>query len=317
MNFTKDYYNILGVDKKASKDEIKKAYKKLAMQYHPDKNSDNGAEDKFKEINEAYEVLSDDNKKNNYDNPRQQNPFSGFSNGGGGFNGFDINDIFGFNKRKPLQKIYFSCTLKDLYLNKVVDITFDRYVIKGNGRKLCPKCNGTGFLSQKQDDNGFVYAEMCDICLGKKYSIDYSSERMTDKITLSLSEIILKNKGNQLEDGSYSDVVVMLKLQEDKNFRLIGQDLLCQKYVPITNFILGDEVVINHFDNEIKMKYKSDGKLTQKYRIPGKGLTVLNTKGDLFVEIIPEIPKNFNSKECELLIKLSKEENFNGRYQTP
>jgi len=91
---SKDYYKILGVSKDASKQEIKKAFKSLAKKYHPDLNKEAGSEEKFKEINEAYQVLSDDQKKSQYDRFGSESFKNGGFNGGQGFNGFDFEDIF-------------------------------------------------------------------------------------------------------------------------------------------------------------------------------------------------------------------------------
>jgi len=315
----KDYYNILGVDKKSSKDDIKKAYRKLSMQYHPDRNSEPGAEEKFKAVAEAYEVLSDDQKRQKYDNPQSQqgNPFMGGFRGsnpfsGANMGGFDINDLFGFSNRQPAQKIYYTCSLKDLYLNKTSTLNYERLILTNGGRKKCPKCNGVGFVKThiNDEDGNTDYAEMCGSCFGKGYTVDYVSEKKSIDFNLTIDQIFLKGKGNQLENGSYNDLIVILKVTDDPNFKIVGQDLLYQKKVPLVNFIIGSDTIINHFDGDIKMKYKSNGELKQKYRIPGRGLKSMSGKGDLFVEIIPTMPIGVNDKEIELLNKLSKEDNF-------
>ena len=191
----KDYYKILGIDKKASKDDIKKAYRTLAMKYHPDRNSDPGADVIFKDINEANEVLSDDTKRSLYDNPIPERPrFNGnpFGNAGG----FNMNDIFGFggnrrNQKAPIQPIYYECTLKDLYDEKKVELIFDRHIY-GSPAK-CQKCGGRGNLGSKTDGDGYTYIELCDECMGSGRGGrgNVRTEKKTLKFTLSMNPIIL------------------------------------------------------------------------------------------------------------------------------
>ncbi len=150
---SKDYYNILGVDKNASEDDIKKAYRKMAMKYHPDKNPDDkSSEEKFKEAAEAYDVLSTPDKKKNYDTfgSSNGNPFGGQQQYGHGFNMDDIfsqfGDIFGgsFNNK------YSKRTQRGSDLRVKVQLSLDE-ILKGTKKKLkfkrndkCPTCSGKG-----------------------------------------------------------------------------------------------------------------------------------------------------------------------------
>lgn len=315
---TKDYYNILGIDKKASKDDIKKAYRSLAMQYHPDKNQEPGAEAKFKDINEAYEVLSDDTKKNNYDNPPNPSNFTG------GFNNFHFN--FGYSdpfmRTIANLKISVDCELEDLYNTKPISITYDRQVHK-SGKVTCKKCYGTGTLGAKQDGNN-QYIEICDECMGMKYSVQVGTERKTFNLPLnSAIHYRLKGMGHQSLNGAFGDLEVILNPKKHPFFTKIDNNLVCAMQVPLIDYITGNEVLINHFDGNIKMKYKSDGKLTQKYRIQGKGFKIFNNlgtgigQGDLIVEIIPVMPVDINDNERKLLSDLAECDNFNAQYRIP
>ena len=316
---TKDYYKILNVDKKATKDEIKKAYRKLAKQYHPDTNNDPDADQMFKDINEANEVLSDDIKRKNYDEPpAQQNLF-----GGGGFNpfdGFGTLDSFFTPRNQTLQTIMYSCQLKDVYLGNTIKLTYDRQILSHKGKTPCSKCKGTGFLSQGNDNKGFTYAEICDACFGKAFSVDYKVERMTIDVKLVTGQIILQGMGNQMDNGKFSNLLVKLQINnDDEEIKLgdINGNLNTQKKVSLIDYLLGDEIIIHHFDGDIKMKYKCEGNLTQKYRIPNRGLMIGNKRADLFVEIVPVLPKNISESEKGILNELAKSENFSGQYQTP
>lgn len=202
----RDYYEVLGIQKSASNEEIKKAYRKLAKQYHPDANPDNkeAAEKKFKEVNEAYEVLSDDKKRNMYDQFGHSGPngydtgFSGFSGfegfSGGNFNGvdFDLGDIFssffgGGNTRRPNP----SGPMKGRDIKSRIEITFEEAAFgtvkeivitrdeqcntcKGNGCKpgtsteTCKVCNGSGQVKTTQNTilGSFSTIRTCDNCAG-------------------------------------------------------------------------------------------------------------------------------------------------------
>ena len=192
MGERKDYYKILGVDKSATKDDIKKAYRKLAIQYHPDKQQGKSdkekkeAEEKFKEIAEANEVLSDDKKRAEYDNPSSNFKFEGF--GGRGFsdfmNGFgfdfDFNPFGNKGQQKRVQKgqsIRFNLgvTLEDIYNGTEKTLKYKRMdkcpTCGGSGKghnsrvETCTHCGGTGQFFQQ---NGFVQTiTTCPHCKGK------------------------------------------------------------------------------------------------------------------------------------------------------
>jgi len=188
---SKDYYQTLGVNREASADDIKKAFRKLSMEYHPDRNPDNPeAEDKFKEMNEAYSVLSDSGKKSQYDNP---NPFIG------GRNPFDFRGFGGVRRRSPNP----NRPRRGRDLKFVVDIPISTFIFGGeenfrpsfrdacpkcNGKgakstKICPNCNGAGMIIEEKNMNGMhmmsqtscnacrgtgeIITEKCDECNGK------------------------------------------------------------------------------------------------------------------------------------------------------
>ncbi|KPU44124.1 chaperone protein DnaJ [Oxobacter pfennigii] len=192
----KDYYAVLGLDKNASEDDIKKAFRKLALQYHPDKNpGDKAAEEKFKEINEAYQVLSDADRKAQYDqfgttDFNGQGGFGGFDFGGGGFGGFeDIFETFfggGFSNGRPngpQRGADLQYTLNLTFEEAAFGVTKDIEIVRneeckkcsGSGAKpgtnpqKCDKCNGTGQVKvQKRTAFGsFVTVSTCDKCGGK------------------------------------------------------------------------------------------------------------------------------------------------------
>lgn len=200
---SKDYYKILGVDKKASKDEIKKAFHKLAHTYHPDKN--NGDDSKFKEVNEAYQVLSDDKKRSSYDqfgSADGAQGFGGFGGQGGGFGGFDfsqggvefdmgnLGDIFGDffgggmggrSRSRKGRDIQTEITLtfeesifgvaKVIKINKqtVCSICNGSGAKVGTSLKTCPTCDGQGQVHEVKRSilGNFTTAKICETCFGK------------------------------------------------------------------------------------------------------------------------------------------------------
>lgn len=207
MTERKDYYEVLGVDKKASPEEIKKAFRKLALKYHPDKGGDKESEAKFKEINEAYQVLSDPQKRATYDQfgsagfsgggpqgQRWEDIFSGFSGGGGGYNvNFEdlggLGDIFemfsggGTRTRKRQKGADMETTITIDFMEAVTgverEIVLDKYDVcsrcdgsgaeKGSGLKSCEKCGGSGTIQVKKQTMFGVMAQTatCDVCQGR------------------------------------------------------------------------------------------------------------------------------------------------------
>ena len=197
----RDYYEVLGLKKGASEDEIKKAFRKMAMKYHPDKNpGDKKAEEKFKEINEAYSVLSDPDKKSKYDRFGHAgvDPNAGFGGGAGGFSGFggfdDIFDMFGDmfgggfggsagrrrqanqpKKGRDLQKAI-TITFEEAAFGTKKEVEISKYVTcttcngegtkPGTSKRTCPKCGGSGQISQTQRTpfGQFQSVTTCDQC---------------------------------------------------------------------------------------------------------------------------------------------------------
>ncbi len=225
---SKNYYEILGIDKKASKEEIKKAFRKLAHQYHPDKKS--GNEEKFKEINEAYGVLSDDKKRAEYDSyGRVFNNAGGFENGpfewqSGGFEnafeGFDLGDIFGDlfgggqkNKRGRDISIDIEIPFKEAVFGTVRKVLIQKTALcdgcRGSGAKkgtefsTCNSCNGQGKIREikKSLIGSFAIARTCDKCSGKgKIPKERCSECMGLGVIKKEQEISIEIPSG-IEDG--------------------------------------------------------------------------------------------------------------------
>jgi len=223
----KDYYKILGVSKDASKDDIKKAFRKLSIKYHPDRNQgDKKAEEKFKEVAEAYEVLGDDEKRKQYDNPASN--FDFYASGGPDFGGMNIDEIMkhfggfgGFGdfdfgeERKPRQvvgtniQITFPLTLEELFNGVTKKIKYNRFELcdecggsglTSNSRKrTCKSCGGTGTVFQSGGFGGFNMrmTSTCPQCGGKGYVIENPCKKCNGHgVVQASTEVEIKiNKG--------------------------------------------------------------------------------------------------------------------------
>lgn len=232
----RDYYDVLGVEKSASKDEIKRAYRKLARKYHPDVNKEPGAEEKFKEVKEAYEVLNDDQKRAQYDQFGHAGPgaqgFGGFGGGGADFGGFgDIFDMFfggGAGSRDPNaprqgNDLQYTVTLdfEEAIFGKELNITVPREeectTCHGTGGKpgtkpeTCTHCHGTGQLNQEQNTpfGRVVNRRVCPYCSGK-------GKVVTDKCTTCHGE-------GRVKKHRKIDVTIPAGIDEGQQIRVAGQ----------------------------------------------------------------------------------------------
>jgi len=351
----RDYYEVLGVSKTANQDEIKKSYRKLAMQYHPDRNPDNKeAENKFKEATEAYTVLGDQDKRQRYDQfgfagvegMGGSNPF-----GGGGFGGFDdvfsgFEDIFssffggGFggssrgggrrgSKRGSDLLYNMDINLEDAVVGKTVDISYDRHVgcstcngtgssSKG-GRKTCPACGGSGQVRRSQ--GFFSIATTCTTCNGAGEVIEnpctscrgtgLTVKRVTKSIKIPLGidngkRIIIRGEGDTGEGGAASgDLHIKFNVRPHQYFVREGNDLIIEIPISYTQAVLGAEINIDTIDKKtIKLKIPSGCENEKVLRVKGAGVPLLNSpdrKGDLYIKVFIEVPKNLNKQEKKLL----------------
>ena len=280
----KDYYEILGVQKSSSEQEIKKAYRKLAMKYHPDVNKDSNAEDKFKEINEAYEVLSDQNKKARYDRfghegVSGQGGFGGGGNPFGGQGGFEdimknFEDIFGegmfggANRPRKGQDVLTE-----------VSISYEE-AFKGTKVKI-------------------------QLLNGKNKSVSIP------KGIRNGMELRLQNEGQQgYNDGPNGDYFIRVFINPIDALERNGDDLIKEIDINVIDALLGKKVEIPLWTNEkISTTIPSLSSFNKLLRIKGKGFKKLNSeiRGDLYIKLKPVMPKKLNKKSKELLLAVKKE----------
>lgn len=347
----KDYYAALGLEKGASDDEIKKAFRKLAIKYHPDKNQgDKEAENKFKEINEAYQVLSDPEKKERYDRYGTAD-FDGSGFGSGGFGGFDFSDMGGFGdifesffgggggsgrRRNGPQRgsdleYTINLTFEEAVFGVEKEISIDRSEscesCKGTGakagtsKKTCPTCNGQGQVRvQRQTPLGnFVSTSTCNACGGTGTIIEEPCTtchgrghvRKTRKITVNIPAGVdtgnvmpLRGQGNHgTNDGPPGDLYVRINVAPSKKFVRKGNDIYIDAHISMGNAALGTEITVATVDGDVKYTIPAGTQSGTLFRLKGKGVPRVNSsgRGDQYVKVIVDIPKNLNEKQKDAL----------------
>lgn len=286
-------YETLGVQKGASSEEIKKAYRKLARKYHPDVNKDEGAEEKFKEINAAYEILSDENKRKQYDTHGDSmfggQDFHKFYQG----NGADINDILnsifggGFSSKK---RASFS-------QDGFGGFEFDGF--SGQNFAFNNRMNAGASL----DINYEISISLEDAVNGAKKSIDINGVAISFKIPAGINDgekLRLKGKGRSYK-GQNGDAILMVKIKTDENFKRDGDDLYANLEVPLKTALFGGSISVHTFKKDVSLKIAPGTKNAQKIRIKGYGVPNRKSEifGDLYLSVSVVLP-DVNTLDLEL-----------------
>ncbi|MCR8678522.1 MULTISPECIES: molecular chaperone DnaJ [Campylobacter] len=340
-----DYYEILEVSRDANSDTIKKAYRKQALRYHPDRNQgDKETEEKFKQINEAYEVLSNAEKREIYDRYGKDG-LKGMAGGGfsGGFDFDDLGDIFssffggGFGSSQKGSKsrykyaldieigltlefneAVFGCEKEIKYRYKTPCQSCNATGSKDGKKQTCPKCGGSGKIGIQQ---GFMqFVQTCPECSGTGESIkDKCPEcsgngfnEISDSIKINIPEgvdnatrIRVSQKGNRYEDMS-GDLYVRIVVKDDEHFLRNGDDVYIEIPVFFTQAALGDSIKIPTLRGDTILDLPVGAKDKQQFVIPKEGVKNARTKqlGNLIVQISIQMPKKLNDEQIELLKKL-------------
>lgn len=350
----RDLYEVLGLQKGASDDEIKKAYRKLAKKYHPDLNpGDKEAEKKMKEVNGAYEVLSDAEKKARYD----QYGFAGIDPnyaggaGGGGFGGFqdfDLGDIFGsmFGGGFGGQQTRHNGPRKGENLRITLQLTFEEAVFgceksvsvtrnescrdcggtgakKGTSPETCPVCRGSGQVQSTQrtpfgvfsssspcqncKGTGKIIKEPCPSCKGEGRVRKTRTIRV--KIPAGIDDgqtISLRGEGNGgTQGGPAGDLYVTVYVKEHKMFKRDGQDIILEMPISFAQAALGATLTVPTVDGKVQYDLPEGTQTGTVFRLRGSGVPSVNGRGrgDQYVKVNVEIPRNLNHEQKELLRK--------------
>ncbi|MDL2239347.1 molecular chaperone DnaJ [Bacteroidales bacterium OttesenSCG-928-K03] len=365
----RDYYEVLEVAKTATDQEIKSAYRKKAIQYHPDKNpGDKEAEEKFKEAAEAYEVLSDANKRSRYDQFGHEGMrgaagggfnasemdlneiFSRFGDifGGGGFSG-GFESFFGGGARSGRPRVHrgkdirvrLALTLEEIATGVEKKIKVNKYIKcdecggsgaeKGTGYQTCSTCGGSGQVTSVQQSffgvrqvvstcpncsgTGKVIVKKCNKCLGN--GIVKADEVISVRIPAGVAEgmqLTVSGKGNAGPmNGINGDLLVVIEEIPHESFRRDGNNILYDKFINVTDAILGTSLQIPTLGNPVKIKIPAGTQTGKVLRVKGKGLPSVNYhgKGDLLVSVNVWVPKHLTKEETKIIEQLKDSPNFN------
>lgn len=316
----KNPYEVLGVGRNASQDEIKKAFKTLAKKYHPDLNQgDKTAEEKFKEINEAYRILA--NKGNS---ETGQEGFADFDDSIFNFGGFsDIFRNFGFESGGEDARYDLDITVDELFAEKSKKITLRRNIQCGScggtgarERHTCDKCKGSGKVRRASRQLGSVFVTItdCDSCRGAGYIIDkkcgtcngtgviYANETITVPITKTVSEgdyMVFEGRGERGRAGN-GDLYIVFHIKNSDRFTVDGKNIVSRLHIDFRDVMEGKilEIECPGGKEKITVEKGQAGPIILK----GKGLfDRRRNRGDMIFEIVVELPSDVKNEESKKL----------------
>jgi len=342
MATKRDYYEVLGVPKSASPDEIKKAYRQAALKHHPDRNPEPDAEERFKDASEAYQVLSDPDKRSRYDRWGHQAP------GGFDFNDFSVThlddlfsevfgDIFGSRPRGPRRRrgsdLRYDLEITFLEAARGCEKTIKvpRQVpcdeCRGTGAKpgtapvACPACRGAGQVRYQQGffsvartcghcgGKGAVIQTPCSVCRG--HGLVEHERQLKVKIPAGVdtgATLRLRSEGELGEQGGPpGDLHVVITVEPHPLFQRQGTELIVDLPLSFPQAALGDEIEVPTLDGPAKLKIPAGTQTGKVFRLKHKGMPELQGygHGDLHVRVFVEVPQKLSKDQKELLKRLA------------
>lgn len=297
----KDYYKILGVKKTATQEEIKKAFRKLAVKYHPDKNpGDKTAEEKFKEANEANEVLSDPDKRKKYDKLGAN--WKAYQQHGGDSGNFDWSR---WSNRGQQQRSYgneeffsggehFSDFFESIFGNS----------FGGSRRQSSGPMNG-------QDLRAEMEISLEDAYHGGSRQISLNGQRINLSLKPGIREgqvLRMKGKGSEgFNGGAAGDLLITIHIANHPHYKVEGEDLRFEQPLDLYTAVLGGKLNVTVFDKTVKVNIPAGTDSGKIFRLKGMGMPLFGKngdRGDAYVKMMITVPKNLSSEEKELFEKL-------------
>jgi len=341
----KDYYEILGVPRDASETDIKKAFRQLALKYHPDRNpGDKESEERFKEINEAYSCLSDPEKRSNYERfGTAEGVGAGFSPFGTGF-GDIFEDIFGdffgtftgHRRPRPTRgsdlRYDLSITLIDAAFGTEKTIEIPKWEsctdcngtgsAPGKGPITCSSCRGTGHIRFQQgffsisktcercNGTGKIITDPCNLCKGQGRVKRFKSINLKIPAGVDFgSRLKISDEGELgIYGGPPGDLFVVLNFEEHPFFKRDGTEIFCEVPISFPQAVLGAEIEVPTLDGTSKIKIPSGTPSGRIFHIKGKGLPRIggHVRGDQIVRVYVDVPKKLTPRQRELIEELAR-----------
>jgi molecular chaperone DnaJ len=343
--FEKDYYKALGVPETATEQEIRRAYRKLAKQHHPDANP--GSEERFKEISAAYDVLSDAEKRREYDEVRRLGPAAGFGPGGGGFSFTtdDLGDIFGnlFGRGRrgaragggvgPQRGPDLEAELHLSFLDAINGITTTVHVTSeaacrtcrgsgaapGTSPSICPQCGGRGVLAENQ--GLFSFSQACPRCGGRGSVIEtpcptcggagaeLRARQVRVRVPAGVADgqrIRLKGRGGAGRNGGPpGDLYVKVTVAKHPVFGRKGRDLTISVPVTFAEAALGAQISVPTLDGAVTLKVPAGTRSGKTFRVRGRGVPMAKGAGDLLVTVEVAVPQHLTPAERQAIEALA------------
>ena len=330
----KDYYKILNINRNSSQDEVKKAFRSLSKQHHPDKGGD---ENVFKEMSEAYDTLGDIKKREEY-NHKLDNPFHG-----GNEDGVNMQDIFNKffnqNRRQNVRKgknlnIPLRVSLEDVFFGKNKILKYKRKIncmgCGGNGGHThnCHTCGGRGIKEQLVGNAFFrqIRRETCTDCNGTGRHIinecnqcnGLGKKNQESKVDFKIPQDLMtgqvytfRQMGEEIQNGEPGDLHIQVVIESHSHFKLTDRDLIFEPQIDITDLLLGTQITIPYFGNTLSTVIPQCSKLGTTFIVRGKGMPTQNgLSGNVLVKPKIKMPSNLTMEEKRWLQDLRNSENF-------
>ena len=296
----RDYYDVLGVPRDVAKDELKKAYRKLAMKYHPDRNPDDDkAAEKFKELSEAYEILSDDQKRQTYDSFGHDGVNSSFTNSQGAADAFSdifgdiFSDIFGGTSSRSSSRgqdlsYNLEVDLEEAVFGKSLNIEIPSKERCNGLWNRCSYCGGSGVIRQQQGffsmqqtcphcrGEGEIHDPNCSTCNGVGFIS--KDKKLSVKIPAGVDDgdrIRLSGEGELGRGGSRGDLYISINVKKHKIFERDGKHLYCEVPLDFADAALGGSIEVPTLVGKAKIKIPSGTQSHKIFRLNGKGIKPL------------------------------------------